>query len=165
MNYKNLLQAGYRYAYSLVHDSQRAEDLVQDAWIKIMKNQGKVTSKSLLYTSIKHLFIDEYRKSKTLPDEGQIEIEDIQSPIHFPEIGFSQNEINQALDVLKSNEREMLFLHVYEGYRIDEIASSTNNPRGTILSTIHRAKNKLKVKLEHIIQHRNTNVVKFKVGE
>jgi len=61
MHARDLLQQGYRYAYSLTRDPHDSEDLVQEAWVKLMSTKGHVESKSLLFVTIRHLFIDQYR--------------------------------------------------------------------------------------------------------
>ena len=53
MNNKDLLQAGYRYALSLTQHRSDAEDLIQDAWVKLMRSYGAVNSKSLFYTTVR----------------------------------------------------------------------------------------------------------------
>ncbi len=35
------VQAGYRYAFSLSHNRHDAEDLVQQAWLKLTRRYGR----------------------------------------------------------------------------------------------------------------------------
>jgi len=48
-----------------------------------------------------------------------------------------------ALETLRPVERESLFLSAVEGYTAQKIADFTQQPRGTILSLIHRARKKV----------------------
>ena len=52
--------------------------------------------------------------------------------------------LHRALGTLRPDERETLFLAVVEGYTAQEIADMTQRPRGTILSLLHRTKEKLR---------------------
>ena len=45
---------------------------------------------------------------------------------------------------LKAGERELLYLHSVEGHTAQEISDLISRPRGTILSSINRAKAKLR---------------------
>lgn len=57
MNSRDLIQAGFRYASSLCHDSTEAKDLVQEAWVRVSRKYGDA-QKGLLFTSIRNLWID-----------------------------------------------------------------------------------------------------------
>ena len=58
-----LLQRGYRFAFSLTHERTKAEDLVQDAWLAILKTKAPHTP-AYLFTTIRNRFIDQWRRSK-----------------------------------------------------------------------------------------------------
>lgn len=53
-------------------------------------------------------------------------------------------ELERALALLRPLEREALFLAAVEGYTAKEIGELTQQPRGTVLSLIHRARHKLR---------------------
>ena len=140
---EELLQVGFQYAYALTHHHHDAEDLVQTAWLKLYQRYGAVTTKALFFTTIRHLYIDQYRRRQRiqftalgsehacLPTAGNMTREDIEVTI------------DQMLAQLRDVEREALFLHVVEGYSASEIATLTGRPRGTVLSLIHRSRQKL----------------------
>ena len=140
---EELLQSGFQYAYALTHHHHDAEDLVQAAWLKLHQRYGTVTTKALFFTTIRNLYIDQYRRRQrvrfvTLTGEHE---------------SFSASEkttreetkvaIEQMLAKLRDIEREALFLHIVEGYSANEIATLTGRPRGTVLSLIHRSRKKL----------------------
>ncbi len=60
------IQAGYRYALSLTHNNHNAEDIVQEACLKIYKKMGRIENKSLLFVTIRNLFIDRYRREQII---------------------------------------------------------------------------------------------------
>lgn len=138
MDQRDLLQAGFRYAFSLTHNQHEAEDLVQDVWLKLYEKEGKISSKSLFYVSIKNLFIDKYRKKKLFVVDEYEELDSIQD-VKFD---ITLNEIERCLEKLRPEEREVLFLSGVEEYTASEIAELINQPRSTVLSLISRGKKK-----------------------
>lgn len=139
---ESVIQAGYRYACALQNDSGEALGLVHDAWIRLSTEHGVTPDKALLFRCIRNIHIDIYRRSvkvqfSTVDDMGHYagELDVVEVP---------DAQLQRALSRLRHIEREVLFLSVVEGYTADEIAQLTNKSRGTILSLIHRARNKLK---------------------
>ena len=53
-----------------------------------------------------------------------------------------------ALSLLRPDEREVLFLAAVEGYTAQEIGEMTERPRGTVLSLLHRARQRVRNTLE-----------------
>lgn len=141
-----LLDAGYRYALSLTHDVTEAEDLVQDASLALLAS-GTSWERSYFFATVRNRFIDRYRRSRKVlflaleGDDGSADPADFtwESP-DVLETGL----LKQALERLRTEEREALFLAVVEGYTAEEIGRLTDRPRGTILSLLHRAKKKLR---------------------
>ncbi len=137
-----LVQAGYRYAISLTHNHHDAEDLAQQAWFKLQRNGDESIVRGRFFTTIRNLFIDSIRRKKivefeVLPDDEVLPDKSSGEP------GIT-GDLNFILGRLKATERELLFLHCAEGYTAEEIAQQTGRPRGTILSSISRAKAKLR---------------------
>lgn len=143
LNIEELLQAGFQYAYALTHHRQDAEDLVQTAWLKLYQRHGEVERKALFFTTIRNLYIDQYRRRQ------RIRFTTLNSEqAHLPARNGSAAQdtgiiMEQLLAKLRDAEREALFLHVVEGYSASEIAALTDRPRGSILSLIHRGRQKL----------------------
>lgn len=136
-----LLQGGYRYALSLTHHKANAEDLVQDACLKLFRRYGELRSRSLLFVAIRRLYIDRLRQPQLLPPEEMWETEEPANPI-MAESGTSE-DLNLLLNQLRPVEREALYLHHVEGYTAQEIADLTGNPRNTVLSLLNRGLRKL----------------------
>ena len=134
-----LLQAGYRYALALTHHPQDAEDLAQEAWLNLSRRYGRVESRAILFTTVRNLFIDQCRRRKVV----QFESMDREDPPELPSISPKEpgvkGDVDRLLAILRPNEREMLFLHYHQGHTAEEIARMTSQPRGTVLSLIHRA--------------------------
>lgn len=141
-----LLQQGYRYALSLTHDEARAEDILQDACVAILRLGGS-WQRGYLFRTIRNRFIDLYRRELVAPmagieDSGQVP-ESMENATEGESIVASADLLDKALAGLRVEEREALFLAAVEGYTAAEIADLTGRPRGTILSLVFRARRKI----------------------
>ncbi len=140
---EELLQSGFRYAYALTHHHHDSEDLVQAAWLKLHERYSEVKTKALFFTTIRNLYIDQYRRKKlirfiTLTNEHEY----LQASEDTGAEG-ARVVTDQMLSKLRDTEREVLFLNIVEGYSANEIAKLTGRPRGTVLSLLHRSRKKL----------------------
>jgi len=142
------LNAGYRYALSLSAHKQDAEDLVHDAWIRYQQRYAGEHKRSLFFTIIRNLYIDQYRRQRLY---SWVEYEDDRSPVSGSgiEAGVqAATDLDSLLAGLRGVEREALFLFTVEGYTAEEIASLTSSTRGTVLSLLHRSKAKLRAMVD-----------------
>lgn len=70
--YGFLMDAHYKslciYAFTLINDHSKAEDIVQDVFVDLWTNRKKIdpelSIKNYLYKSVYNRFVDEYRKRK-----------------------------------------------------------------------------------------------------
>ena len=136
----DLLQRAYRYALSLAGDEDAARDLVQDACLSIARRGGPWTAGYVL-TSVRNRFIDTTRRAALRTRE--VEERDATTAAPSPFDGEAPG-LDEALATLRPIEREVLFLHAVEGFSASEIGALTDQPRGTVLSLLHRTKAKLR---------------------
>jgi RNA polymerase sigma-70 factor (ECF subfamily) len=141
---KDLLQAGYRYALSLTHHQHDAEDVVQTACLKIYSRYGRIKNKPLLFKTIRNLFFDQQRRDKLI----QFQVLDNHQEIaagstSSPETLSQTADLESLLGALRPEEREVLYLNAVEGYSAREIAKLSGQSRNTVLSLLHRGKQKL----------------------
>ena len=139
-----LLNQGYRYALALVHDKHQAEDILQDAWLGVLQARGP-HQKAYLFKAIRSRYLNQNKRAQLVPMVPLEPNETIYDETQPPEnILLEIDELEAHLEVLRPVERETLFLFAVEGYTAEEIAQYSGNPRGTVLSLIHRARQKLK---------------------
>lgn len=139
-----LIQGGYKYAFSLTHNHEESQDLVQDAWLKVYSHKNRSDFKrAYFYTVIRNQFLDQYRRKKRIQmDSLELDLEDSnsgESTLQKLEIG----RVEESLKKLSAKEREVFFLKCYEEYTAQEISDVTGAPRGSVLSLVHRAREKL----------------------
>jgi RNA polymerase sigma-70 factor (ECF subfamily) len=141
---EELLQAGYRYAVSMTHHPEDAEDLVQEGWLNLCRRYGRVESRAVLFTTVRNLFIDQCRRRKIVAFESLDQEQPPALPPAPAEEPGVKGDLEKLLAILRPNEREMLFLHYHQGHTAEEIGQMTGQPRGTVLSLLHRAIGKLR---------------------
>lgn len=139
-----LLDAGYRYALSLSHHVQDAEDLVQEAWLRLCRSRGGVDHRNLLFTTIRNLFIDHCRRRGIVDFEQLGDADHLLADPVAPADGGARHDLAHWLGLLRPAEREVIFLHHAEGLTAREIARLTKRRRNTVLSLLHRAHQRLR---------------------
>jgi RNA polymerase sigma-70 factor (ECF subfamily) len=152
--FRDLVQRGYRFALSLTHDAERAEELVQDAWFAVLRRQGP-WNRGYLFTTIRNRFIDRYRRSGVF-SPGPLDAEAVEAPVQ-PErdllvadrIELSNGALGPALGNLSAEERAVLYLAGVEDFSAQGIADLLHWPRGTVLGVMRRAKTKLRRTIEN----------------
>lgn len=152
------------YAMKLTQDPENANDLVQETMLKAFNNKEKFQDgtnlKGWLYTIMKNIFINSYRRMVN----GCVINDDTENQYLLNHSGpavkneaegrMVMKEVNQALDALSDNLRTP-FMMSYEGYKYEEIAKSLAVPLGTVKIRIHMARQKLK-KMLHTYSNEST---------
>ncbi|GMU81107.1 MAG: RNA polymerase sigma factor [Phycisphaerales bacterium] len=141
-----LVQRGYRFAYSLTHDPAAAEDVLQDAWVSILRIGGPWTTE-YLFSVIRNRFIDLRRRQNLVafgPLEAAPERVAADSPETAPEWRIDAREVERALGALRTEERAVLFLAIVEEFSAQHIADLLGWPRNSVLSLLSRGKQHLR---------------------
>jgi RNA polymerase sigma-70 factor (ECF subfamily) len=138
-----LLHRGFRYAFALSHAPERAEDLLQDAILALLRRGGPWNPGYLL-KAIRSRFIDLHRREQLVVMRA---LDDVPEPAVYagfdePAGNVDPERLEQALAALRPAEREAIYLHCVEGYTAQEIADLTGQPRNTVLSLLHRGRAK-----------------------
>lgn len=131
----------------LVKDKFLAEDIFQDVFIRIIDTvrNGKYTEEGKFLPwamRIAHnLCVDHFRKVKRTPTIKNSENHDIFEVLNFSETGTDQkmmqrqshDRVRQMIDMLPSDQREVIILRHYADMSFKEIASMTNCSINTAL--------------------------------
>ena len=137
----------YTSIYLLVKDKYLAEDIFQDAFIRIIDTlkTGRYTDEGKFLPwamRIAHnLCVDHFRKVKRTPAIKTSDDRDIFEVINFTEEGAdtkmmkrqSHDRVRQMLDMLPEDQREVIILRHYADLSFKEIASLTNCSINTAL--------------------------------
>lgn len=141
------------FAITLTRDNETAKDLLQETMFRAFANREKynvgTNIKAWLYTIMRNIFINDYRrkaKQHTILDNS---INDFLlnsnqlSIANTAETNLKMKEIQQAVHSLPDIFRNPFMLY-FEGYKYNEIADLLKEPLGTIKSRIHFARKLLK---------------------
>jgi RNA polymerase sigma-70 factor (ECF subfamily) len=154
----------FSIALSLVRDENDARELVQDAFLRVFKGLGSFQGGSSfftwLYRIITNLSIDLIRKPGRQGggdlDDKRLEAEDAQEPDFAllsridgadPQEVVRRREIaarlQVALDALPSYHRGVIVMREIEGLSYEEMAQVMGVSKGTIMSRLFHARQKL----------------------
>lgn len=135
-----------RMCYFYLADRQKAEDVVQDVFVRLMTTNpvlqpGKEKSWLLkvAMNRCRDLWRGAWLKRVVL---GGPTFELIPAPDEFSQVADRQ-EMMQAINRLPAMFKEVILLYYYQGYGINEIADMMDLPEGTISSRLSRARKKL----------------------
>ena len=134
----------FRIAFQNLMNRSDAEDVVQDVFVKLLKQKKGFTDDEHLKAWLIRVTINRCR------DYGRLLFRQTEVPLmEYDGIEDTPDrEILLELQQLKRAERTVLYLHDYEGYSIREIAELTGRNKNTVGSTLTRARNKMKVLLK-----------------
>lgn len=137
-------EALYRMAYTYVHNTEDALDIVQESVYKAMKNAAKVRSekhiKTWLWRIAMNTAVDFLRKNRKevcveeICEEGVLD-------------RYEDFDTIKALDVLEETEKAVIVLRFFEDRKIHEIAEILNENTNTVKTILYRSLRKLKIEL------------------
>lgn len=145
--YDNYSAALFGLIYKMVNEKELAEDILQEAFVKIWNNFSNYDStKGRLFTWMinitRNLTIDTLRsksykkQSKIYSDENSVNnySENINSVEKFDAMG-----IRKQLTLLKKEQKELIDLAYFGGFTQNEISIQLNIPLGTVKTRMRAA--------------------------
>lgn len=139
-----------RFAYSLTNNRADADDLVQAACERALRNEDafRVGTRmdSWMYRIIQNLWIDERRKAKTRGtsvNTDDVQLSDQGKAADEPEARMMLTQVRAAMDQLPDEQRSVLSLVAIEGLSYREVAQTLDMPIGTVMSRLSRARERL----------------------
>ncbi len=172
--YRELVRRYQRPVFSLIYrmvrDRERAEDLAQETFVKVLNAldsyRPEYKFSSWIFKIANNAAIDQLRRkeldtlsldgapdavtserqegtSLQLPHGGESPLDELQAR----ELG---SQIEQAIARLRPEYRSCILLRHVEGYAYEEIAEMLDLPLGTVKTYIHRARSELRALLEEV---------------
>ena len=141
-----------RYLLYLTGRREMAEDFFQETWIRVLEHgsqyDGRHEFSTWLFTIARNLVIDDLRRKRPASLDSLAD-EDAAAPFDLPATGQpsafdatvqrEQNEqISAGMQHISAEYRESLLLRFQEGMSLEEIATVTGAPLGTVKSRIYR---------------------------
>jgi len=151
----------YRIALRLTGNQADAEDLVQETYAKACAGYGGFTPGTNLRAWLCRIeantFYGDYRASRRRPLE--VPVEGFYGAAAERTVTIASAEdaalarmpdplVWAALRALPEHLKRTVFLADVEGYKYAEVAEMTGVPLGTVMSRLHRARKRLRARLE-----------------
>jgi RNA polymerase sigma-70 factor (ECF subfamily) len=151
-----LSSPGYSLAWKMLNDQNDAEDIIQEAFIRLWKSASEFNGKSKLstyfYSIVRNLCLDklrvrqkdsfeEYDETKHHLDE-QIDLAGLED--------YESKDLQNALTTLSPKQRVALLMWAYEEKTAQEIGKELGANKNAIDQLLFRAKLKLKSELERV---------------
>lgn len=143
-----------RYARALTSDTNKAEDLVQDSLERALQRfhlyQEGTNLKAWLFTIMHNVYVNNVRKSSSEPNfvsydninASQLDPQDIEDDVTI-------RDLKCALTKLPNDQKDILLLVGLEGFGYKEVSTMLDIPLGTVMSRLHRAREKLRQQMFH----------------
>ncbi|WP_417433011.1 RNA polymerase sigma factor [Kiloniella sp.] len=143
-----------RYAYALVKDSSKADDLVQDCLERSLAKRdqwkGDGSLKSWLYRILSNIHLNHYRQNQTNPLHFPAELTE-RTPL-VPDTDTTSHQLShlylrdldKGITQLPDEQKQVLLLIALEGLSYSEVSAITQVPLGTVMSRLSRARETLR---------------------
>lgn len=148
--YRAEVQAIYRYALALSHDPALAEELPQEAFVRLLQRRDRLnhpgSETSWLCTTVRRLYLDQLRRAgrlRALPD--------VAGDDRFEERLADQDaalQLHRILHTLPEPYKEVFSLRVFGQLSCAQIAQAFGRSENWVRVTFCRAKLKIRAQLE-----------------
>jgi RNA polymerase sigma-70 factor (ECF subfamily) len=156
----------FKAAYLILDDAQKAEDVLQEVFIKVHKSLETFDSRkgrlsTWLYRITVNQCISERRNRhllsvslENLDDEGfEPAAADCQRPDNLVLRQEESEKIQQAMKALDRKHRAVLVLRYFDDLSYEEVAQALDIPLGTVKSRLNAA---IQILREELMEGRNT---------
>ncbi len=134
----------YNYCYFKLHNAHLAEDITQEAFLRLFENSRYKEIKNplaFLYTVARNLCIDEYRKKETVEMPKEMPAQDTVDKIT------DIVAVHMALDGLSEREREIILLRVVNEVPVEDIGKIYGISRFAVYREVKKILKKLERRL------------------
>lgn len=151
-------QSLYAYMLRMSGRPDVAEDIVQEAFVRVLTNLDRFDDRyrfsTWLFTIAKRLYVNTCQKHKPIYDSDIVGAwqgagcgsdwsptrDEIQHNV--------RSALDECLQMLPERQREIIILFHQQDWRIAVIARHLDMPEGTVKSHLHRGRRKLRLLLE-----------------
>ena len=161
--YNRYYKAMYNISFRIVKDRFEAEDIMQDSFLSAFTKLNTIKESTTFGSWLKRIVINNsiyhYKKNNRYND---VPLDDVLYKIEDDNQGVSSDsaltnlKVKQVLEtmrLLKDNYRVCLTLHLIEGFDYDEISDIMKMSYANCRTTISRAKESLRQKLEPLVEY------------
>lgn len=141
----------FAFIYRHLGDYHTSYDLTQEVFIKVMKSLKYYRESNQFEHWIVKITVNccrNYYSSREYADKNLLlsynEITEESNITNIFDQSLNQQEIKKALSLLSKDQRDVVILFYYFGYKIREISKITGSNDATVKSRLHQALKKLK---------------------
>jgi len=138
----------YLYCAKIVSNTYIAEDITQEVWERIIKlrfqeDPNILNPTGFIFTIARNLCLNHIKLQKQVVSIDSLD--DFRLPsVNQPGSTSVEELVNTSLNALKFEDRELLVLHMYCGYRFDEIAEMLKISPNAVWTRASRARAQLR---------------------
>ena len=140
------MKSVYRLCYSYLGSAADAEDATQATFMKLVDKprtfKDHEHEKAWLLACAANVCKDELKSAR------RKRAGDMPADIVDPQSHAESSNVLDAVLALPEQYKDCVYLHYYEGYKTNEIASMTNTPPSTIRNRLSEARKLLKASLD-----------------
>jgi RNA polymerase sigma-70 factor (ECF subfamily) len=146
----------YRIAYTIIKNTEDAEDIVQDAYCKLWDEREKLKEihkpEAYCVTLIKHMCLDFLRSLKTSCTDNIINYDFTDKTTTIEDNIVNKEIIKQIkfhINKLPAKQQQVLYLKSFAECSFEEIEAITGESATNVRVLLSRARNTLKTKLKY----------------
>ena len=145
--FKKFNRSIFLYAAKILSSTEQAEDICQEVWERIIALRSKpkqlVNPGGFVFTITRNLCFNQLQSRKRTVRLDSVSEQSLPSSI-MPGMTSAEELVLSALDALRFEDRELLVLNMYCGYKFDEIAAILELSPGAVWTRASRARAKLR---------------------
>jgi len=136
----------YRFVYLKVQNREEAEDITQETYVKSLSNLYKYDFEpenfsNFLKTVAMNILRDRWRKNKKQKENAYIDVISFNEPAFgdASETGVNRILIEEALNRLSEEQRNIIILRIIKGYSVAETSQMTGKSQANVRVIQYRA--------------------------
>jgi RNA polymerase sigma-70 factor (ECF subfamily) len=141
----------YRMAYAWTHNPELADDLVQQAMYKALRNQKQLRDPAVieawLFRILSNCLKDHYRAHRDFLSDEHYPPADGQTPEHAAHQNQVVRKVRESVERLPVPQRQVVTLVDLEGFAYATVADILEIPVGTVMSRLCRGRRALRDRL------------------
>jgi RNA polymerase sigma-70 factor (ECF subfamily) len=151
-------EALYAFILRMSGRPHMAEDIVQEAFVRVLKNLDRFDTRyrfsTWVFTIAKRLYVNAVQKHRPAYDTDTVNIQQgsTMTPGSITAATESRDNardlVDAALASLNEQQREIILLFHQQNWPITDIAEHLSMPEGTVKSHLHRARKRMRRSLE-----------------
>ena len=147
----------YRFILKMTKDADRANDIVQEAYMKLWEHVEDVEAakaKSWLFTTARNTMLNQLKREKKMESMEMARFTEPYASQHHFEL---KELLDKSLNQLPELQKSIILLRDLEGYDYKEIGEILSLSESQVKVYLFRGRQKIKEALKHIMTYHEHN--------